>query len=59
MKVSARAAYDDTHNLAEGGGAAAIAAMLKEKDALKGKRVAVVMSGGNVDRDVYAEVLHG
>jgi len=54
-----RAAYDDTHNLAEGGGAAAIAAMLKEKDALRGKRVAVVMSGGNVDREVYAEVLRG
>jgi threonine dehydratase len=54
-----RVAYDDTHNLAEGGGAASIAAMLKEKGDLAGKRVAVVMSGGNVDRDVYAEVLNG
>ena len=54
-----RTAYDDTHNLAEGGGAASIAAMLKEKGLLKGKRVAVVMSGGNVDREVYAEVLRG
>jgi threonine dehydratase len=54
-----RAAYDDTHNLAEGGGAAAIAAMLNEKDQLRGKRVAVVMSGGNVDRETYAEVLRG
>ena len=54
-----RAAYDDTHNLAEGGGAAAIAAMLKSQDAIRGKRVAVVMSGGNVDREVYAEVLRG
>ena len=54
-----RAAYDDTHNLAEGGGAAAIAAMLKEKDQLRGKRVAVIMSGGNVDRETYAEVLRG
>jgi threonine dehydratase len=33
--------------------------MLNEKDALRGKRVAVVMSGGNVDREVYAEVLRG
>src|SRR5207247_1646248 len=49
VEAAIRAAYDDTDNLAEGGGAAAIAAMLKEKDALKGKRVAVVMSGGNVD----------
>jgi threonine dehydratase len=54
-----RAAYDDTHNLAEGGGAAAIAAMLKEKETLRGKRVAVIMSGGNVDREVFAEVLRG
>jgi threonine dehydratase len=59
VAAAIRAAYDDTHNLAEGGGAAAIAAVLKEKDALRGKRLAVVMSGGNVDREVYAEVLRG
>jgi threonine dehydratase len=59
VTAAIRAAYDDTHNLAEGGGAAAIAAMLKEKDQLRGKRVAVVMSGGNVDRETYAEVLRG
>jgi threonine dehydratase len=59
VAAAIRAAYDDTHNLAEGGGAAAIAAMLKEKEALRGNRVAVVMSGGNVDREVYAEVLRG
>ncbi|HTS64339.1 MAG TPA: threonine dehydratase [Candidatus Acidoferrales bacterium] len=59
VEEAIRAAYDDTHNLAEGGGAAAIAAMLKEKGTLRGKRAAVVMSGGNVDREVYAEVLRG
>ena len=59
VSAAIRAAYDDTHNLAEGGGAASIAAMLKEKESLRGKRVAVVMSGGNVDREVYAEVLRG
>jgi threonine dehydratase len=59
VAAAIRAAYDDTHNLAEGGGAASVAAVLKEKDALHGKRVAVVMSGGNVDRDTYAEVLRG
>jgi threonine dehydratase len=59
VAAAMRAAYDDTHNLAEGGGAASIAAMLNEKDALRGKRVAVVMSGGNVDRELYAEVLRG
>ena len=59
VAAAIRAAYDDTHNLAEGGGAAAIGAMLKEKGTLRGKRVAVVMSGGNVDRELYAEVLRG
>jgi threonine dehydratase len=59
VAAAIRAAYDDTNNLAEGGGAAALAAILKEKDGLRGKRVAFVMSGGNVDRAVYAEVLRG
>jgi threonine dehydratase len=59
VKAAMRAAYDDTHNLAEGGGAAGLAAILKEKESLKGKRVAMVMSGGNVDREVYADLLRG
>jgi threonine dehydratase len=54
-----RAVFDDTHNAAEGGGAAGMAAILKEKDALRGKRVATVISGGNVDRALFAEVLRG
>lgn len=54
-----RALYQDTHNLAEGAGAAALAGALKEKDSLQGKHVGVVLTGGNVDREVYAEVLAG
>ncbi len=54
-----RAIFDDTHNIAEGGGAAGLAAILKEKDTLRGKRVATVISGGNVDRAMFAEVLRG
>lgn len=49
--------FTDTHNLVEGAGAAALAAALKEKSALKGKRVGVVATGSNVDPDVFAEVL--
>ncbi|HJZ99071.1 MAG TPA: threonine dehydratase [Candidatus Solibacter sp.] len=59
IAAAIRAIYDDTHNLAEGSGAAAVAAMVNEKEKLKGRRVAVVISGGNVDREVYAEVLGG
>jgi threonine dehydratase len=49
--------FTDTHNVAEGAGAAPLAAVLKEKPAVKGKKVAVVLSGGNVDRSVYQQVL--
>ena len=54
-----RAYYSDTHNVAEGAGAAPLAATLQEKDRLQGKRVAVILSGGNVDADLYAQVLAG
>jgi threonine dehydratase len=54
-----RAIFDDTHNIAEGAGAAAVAAVLQERDALRGKRVAAVLSGGNIDRALFVEVLSG
>jgi threonine dehydratase len=54
-----RALYDDTHNIAEGGGAASFAAILQEKDRIAGRRVAAVVTGGNVDRELFAEVLRG
>jgi threonine dehydratase len=49
--------FTDTHNVVEGAGAASLAAALQEKDGLKGKRVAVIATGGNVDRETFAEVL--
>lgn len=51
--------YADTHNLVEGAGAASLAAALKEKSALHGKRIAVVITGGNVDRETYIAILTG
>lgn len=54
-----RALYEDTHNLAEGAGAAALAGALKERDTLPGKRVGIVLTGGNVDRETYEKVLAG
>lgn len=52
-----RVYYTDTHNLAEGAGAAALAALIQEREAMAGKRVGVILSGGNVDRAVYAGVI--
>ncbi len=51
--------HQDTHNIAEGAGAAALAAALKEKSSLQGKRAGIVLTGGNVDRELYASVLTG
>ncbi len=59
IAAAMRAYYEDTHNLTEGAGAAALAALMQEKDAMAGKRVGLVLSGGNIDREVYAEVLAG
>jgi threonine dehydratase len=52
-----RVYYTDTHNLAEGAGAAALAALIAEREAMSGKKVGVILSGGNVDRSVYAHVI--
>ena len=52
-----RALYHDTHNLAEGAGAAALAGAMKEAVQNHGHRVGVILSGGNVDSDVFAKVL--
>lgn len=52
-----RAYYEDTHQLAEGAGAAALAALLQENERMKGRRVGLVLSGGNIDRSLYLRVL--
>ena len=54
-----RAYYTDTHNVAEGAGAAPLAALMRERDAMRGKNVALILSGGNIDREVYLRVLGG
>ncbi|MGA7313490.1 MAG: threonine dehydratase [Silvibacterium sp.] len=52
-----RAIYEDTHNVAEGAGASSIAAVLKQRNEVEGKRVGAVLTGGNVDREVFLEAL--
>jgi threonine dehydratase len=57
VEEAMRTLFTDTHNVAEGAGAAAFAALMQERSRMQGKRVAVVLSGGNVDREVFARVL--
>jgi threonine dehydratase len=57
IEVAMRDLFSDTHNVAEGAGAAALAALLQEREQMQGRRVGLVLSGGNVDRDVFAKTL--
>ena len=59
IEAAVRSLFSDTHNVAEGAGAAALAGLLQESERMRGKRVGVVLSGGNIDRDLYARVLAG
>jgi threonine dehydratase len=54
-----RAYYTDTHNLAEGAGAAPLAALMQERDAMRGKHVALILTGGNIDMPVFRQILSG
>ena len=58
VKAAVRDYYRCTHNIAEGAGAAPLAALLKDK-ARKGARFAVILSGGNIDRELYLSALNG
>jgi threonine dehydratase len=51
--------FQDTHNVAEGAGAAPLAAALKEQTRNKGQRIGLVLTGGNVDLELYNKVLCG
>lgn len=58
IEEAMRIYYEDTHNVAEGAGAAALAGALQEKRHAD-ERIGIVLTGGNVDRDVYRDVLAG
>ena len=54
-----RMLYRSTHNVAEGSGAAAFAALMREREKQSGRKVGVILTGGNVDADVFRKVLDG
>jgi threonine dehydratase len=55
--AAVRHLFEDTHNLAEGAGAAPLAALLEERETMRGKRVGIVLSGGNMDRATFLKAL--
>ena len=54
-----RVYFHDIHNLAEGAGAAPLAALMQEQEAMRGKKVGLILSGGNMDTDWFRTVLGG
>ena len=58
-EAAMRACFSDTHNVAEGAAAAALTAVLREHASVAGRRVGMVLSGGNVDAEALARVLGG
>lgn len=59
VEEAMRIVYDDTHSVAEGAAATGLAALLSERESMQGRKVAIVLTGANVDRAVYARVLQG
>ncbi len=57
VAAAMRHLFTDTHNVAEGAGAAALAAALQERESLRGQCVGLALTGGNVDAAVFAQVL--
>ncbi len=57
VAAAMRMMFECTHNTCEGAGAAALAAAMQEQPTVSGRKIAIVASGGNVDRDVFAKVL--
>ncbi len=59
IAAAIRAYWTDTHNLAEGAGAAPLAALLGEREAMRGRKVGVILCGGNIDLALAMRVLAG
>lgn len=59
IAAAMRLYFRGAHTLAEGAGAASLAALMQEREAMRGRRVGVILSGGNIDRALYLEILGG
>ena len=59
VEEAMRILFHDCHSVAEGAGAASLAGLLSEREAMRGRRVGVLLTGSNVDTTVFARVLAG
>jgi len=59
VAAAMRLLFSATHQAAEGAGAAALAAAMQQRQRWRGRCVGVALTGGNVDRSVFAQVMSG
>jgi threonine dehydratase len=59
ISAAIRVLFADTHNLAEGAGAAALAALMQDAPKLQGRKAGIILSGGNLDETAMQTVLTG
>ena len=59
IAAAMRIYYDDTHQVAEGAGAAPLAALLQERGRMANRNAGVILSGGNIERERMLKVLAG
>jgi threonine dehydratase len=59
LRDAIRAYWTDTHNLAEGAGAAPFAALMQERGRMAGKRIGVILCGGNIDLALFRDWVLG
>ena len=59
VAAAMRALFADTHNVAEGAGAASLAAAMQQRGRWAGREIGITLTGGNVDSEVFARVLAG
>jgi threonine dehydratase len=59
IAAAIRLYFSATHTLTEGAAAAPLAALMKERERMKGRRVGLIVTGQNIDTPVMAKVLAG
>ena len=59
VAAAMRMLFECTHNTSEGAGAAALAAAVQEMSKNAGRKIAVILTGGNIDREIFTAVLNG
>ena len=59
IAAAIRSYFTDTHNIAEGAGAAPLAALIQERDLMAGRKVGLILTGSNIDMPIFVQVLSG